>query len=105
MQEGNSVGPWVRGVSKPYTGEKLPSQYCGWAVSTHMCRNGIQGGNGEPRQHKLNPVSEHNTSIGDNYGDIKAATGITYTQAKANTPTTERPLLDNKTKEDKLKYY
>ena len=41
-----------------------------------MCRNGRQGGNGEPHQHKLNPVSEPKASISDNFGDLKAATGI-----------------------------
>ena len=35
-KEDNIVGPWVWGVSKSYTGNGCPSQYCVCAASTHM---------------------------------------------------------------------
>ena len=35
-------------------------------------------GNVKPHQHKLNPVSEPNSRTIDNFGSLKAATGITH---------------------------
>ena len=74
-QESNSSGPLVWGVRKSYTGDRGPSQSCGCAARNHMCRNGRQGGNGEPYHHQPHIISEPNSTTRDNFCAFQATSG------------------------------
>ena len=103
-QESNSSFQWVWGFSKSYTGDRIPGQYCRCAVSTCMCSNGRQGGNGKPHQHQLHNISEPNSSTRENFGAFQATAGTT-SPYQAKIPYTKRTALYQKTKDAKSKCY
>ena len=76
-QESKSSGPWVWGIGKSYTGDRILGQHSGCATSTRMCSNGRQGGNGEPHQHQPHIIAEPNSSTRDNFGAFQATAGTT----------------------------
>ena len=54
-----------------------------------MCSNGRQGGNGEPRHHQPNIISEPNSITRENVSALQATAGTTSPEQNKDTIHTE----------------
>ena len=92
------------GIQKSCTVNIIPSNDFVCAESNHMCINVIQGGNGEP--HHINLSLSHSLAQAqETIVMLSKKLQALQAHSKANKPTTEKPLLKKKTRDNKSKSY